>query len=122
MLWEVLSIFIYTFIDIVCNLIYCILIIANKSGNHTEGFIQKSSTHELLLVITWNITIVILEVLFIKQLQVFPGSPTQCERALFKAVKGGEMDTVEKLVKFYKCEPSFVNATYRDTGLYNIHF
>lgn len=52
-----------------------------------------------------------------KLLQVFPGSPTQCERALFKAVKSGELDTVEKLIRFYKCDPSFVNATYRDTGL-----
>ena len=48
---------------------------------------------------------------------MFPGSPTQCERALFKAVKSGELDTVEKLIRFYKCDPSFVNATYRDTGM-----
>ncbi|KAL5259914.1 hypothetical protein ACHWQZ_G010136 [Mnemiopsis leidyi] len=54
--------------------------------------------------------------------QVFPGSPTQCERALFKAVKSGELDTVEKLIRFYKCDPSFVNATYRDTGNSSLHF
>lgn len=54
--------------------------------------------------------------------QVFPGSPTQCERALFKAVKSGEHDTVEKLVKFYKCDPAFLNATYRDTGNSSLHF
>ena len=57
-----------------------------------------------------------LNIIKFSNLQVFPGSPTQCERALFKAVKSGELDTVEKLIRFYKCDPSFVNATYRDTG------
>ena len=47
---------------------------------------------------------------------MFPGSATQCERALFKAVKSGEFDTVEKLVKFYKGDLRFVNATYRESG------
>ncbi|XP_070560695.1 uncharacterized protein [Ptychodera flava] len=55
--------------------------------------------------------------------QVFPGNTLQWELLYFKAAKMGELDTVQKLVVFFrKKRPSFINAKEKRTGNTALHW
>ncbi|XP_077994506.1 uncharacterized protein LOC144448226 [Glandiceps talaboti] len=55
--------------------------------------------------------------------QVFPGNTLQWEILYFKAAKMGELDTVQKLVVFFKKKrPSFINAKEKRTGNTALHW
>ena len=48
--------------------------------------------------------------------QIFPGNFAQWEALFFKACKIGELDTVEKLVVFFRdLRPGFINAREKKT-------
>nr|XP_006813042.1 PREDICTED: ankyrin-3-like [Saccoglossus kowalevskii] len=55
--------------------------------------------------------------------QVFPGNTLQWELLYFKAAKMGELDTVQKLVVFFKSKrPTFINAKEKRTGNTALHW
>jgi ankyrin repeat protein len=53
--------------------------------------------------------------------QVFPGTSSQCRRQLLRAARAGELDTVKKLLLFFKSDEAFVNGRDTETGNTALH-
>jgi ankyrin repeat protein len=53
--------------------------------------------------------------------QVFPGTSAQCRRQLLRAARIGELDTVKKLLLFFKRDKEFVNGRDTETGNTALH-
>ncbi|EDV28638.1 uncharacterized protein TRIADDRAFT_51756 [Trichoplax adhaerens] len=53
--------------------------------------------------------------------QVFPGNTLICERLYHRAAKMGELDTIKKLVIFFKKAESFVNSREKRSGNTALH-
>jgi hypothetical protein len=54
--------------------------------------------------------------------QVFPGTSHQCQRLMFNAAKTGDLDTVKKLVVFFKRDREFINSKESGSGNTALHF
>ncbi|XP_065918752.1 ankyrin-1-like [Dysidea avara] len=53
--------------------------------------------------------------------QVVPGTTEQCQRLLIRSAKIADLDTIQKLVVFFKSTPSFINCQDPSTGNTALH-
>ncbi|XP_013397902.1 uncharacterized protein LOC106164510 [Lingula anatina] len=53
--------------------------------------------------------------------QIFPGTFEQWHKQMFRAIKENEVDSVKKMVLFFRNTPSFINAREKTTGNTALH-